>query len=143
MITKTITYTDFLDEERTETFRFNLSEAELMKWELSKEGTLTEHIKRIQETVDVPKLIDLYSELIDRSYGIMDPTGRKFVKTKEALEDFKATNAYSDLYMELATNQDKGAEFIAGVVSNKLKKLMDEGVKNGAIDQKHPALEQH
>ena len=142
MITKTITYTDFLDEERTETFRFNLSEAELMKWELSKEGTLTEHIKRIQETVDIPKLIDLYSELIDRSYGIMDPTGRKFVKTKEALEDFKATNAYSDLYMELATNQDKGAEFIAGVVSNKLKKLMDEGVKNGTIDQNHPALEQ-
>ena len=40
MITKTITYTDFLDEERTETFRFNLSEAELMKWELSKEGPL-------------------------------------------------------------------------------------------------------
>lgn len=143
MITKTITYTDFLDEERTETFRFNLSVAELMKWELSKEGTLTEHIKRIQETVDVPKLIDLYSELIDRSYGIMDPTGRKFVKSKEALEDFKATNAYSDLYMELATNQDKGAEFIAGVVSNKLKKLMDEGVKNGTIDQNHPALEQH
>lgn len=143
MITKTITYTDFLDEERTETFRFNLSEAELMKWELSKEGTLTEHIKRIQETVDVPKLIDLYSELIDRSYGIMDPTGRKFVKTKEALEDFKATTAYSDLFMELATNQDKGAEFIAGVVSNKLKKLMDEGVKNGTIDQNHPALEQH
>lgn len=143
MITKTITYTDFLDEERTETFRFNLSVAELMKWELSKEGTLTEHIKRIQETVDVPKLIDLYSELIDRSYGIMDPTGRKFVKSKEALEDFKATNAYSDLYMELATNQDKGAEFIAGVVSNKLKKLMDEGVKNGTNDQNHPALEQH
>lgn len=142
MITKTITYTDFLDEERTETFRFNLSEAELMKWELSKEGTLTEHIKRIQETVDIPKLIDLYSELIDRSYGIMDPTGRKFVKTKESLEDFKATNAYSDLYMELATNQDKGAEFIAGVVSNKLKKLMDEGVKNGTIDQNHPAIEQ-
>lgn len=143
MITKTITYPDFLDEERTETFRFNLSEAELMKWELSKEGTLTEHIKRIQETVDIPKLIDLYSELIDRSYGIMDPTGRKFVKTKEALEDFKATNAYSELFMELATNKDKGAEFIAGVVSNKLKKLMDEGVKNGTIDQNHPALEQH
>lgn len=142
MITKTITYTDFLDEERTETFRFNLSEAELMKWELSKEGTLSEHIKRIQETVDVPKLVELYSELIDRSYGIMDPTGRKFVKTKEALEDFKATNAYSDLYMELATNQDKGAEFISGVVSNKLKKLMDEGVKNGTIDQNHPALKQ-
>ena len=73
----------------------------------------------------------------------MDPTGRKFVKSKESLEDFKATNAYSDLYMELATNQDKGAEFIAGVVSNKLKKLMDEGVKNGTIDQNHPALEQH
>ena len=143
MIAKTITYTDFNDEERTETFRFNLTEAELTKWELSKDGTLTEYIKRIQETVDVPKLIELYGELIDRSYGVLDATGRGFKKTKEDLEDFKSTNAYSELYMELVTDEKAGAEFISGIVSNKLRKLMEEGVKNGAIDQNHPALKQH
>lgn len=140
MLTKTITYTDFDDQERKETFYFNLSEAELMDWELSVKGTLTEHIKRINETIDVPELIKLYKELIDRSYGVKDADGRRFRKSPEILQDFKDTNAYSELYMELATNDKAGAEFISGIVSNKLKALMDQGVKDGTIDPNHPAL---
>lgn len=140
MLTKTITYTDFNDEQRTETFYFNLSEAELTDWELSVKGTLTEHIKRINETIDIPKLIDLYKELIDRSYGIKDADGRRFRKSPEILQDFKDTNAYSELFMELATNDKAGAEFISGIISNKLKALMEQGVGKGQIDPNHPAL---
>ena len=140
MLTKTITYTDFDDQERKETFYFNLSEAELMDWELSVKGTLTDHMKRINETIDVPELIKLYKELIDRSYGVKDADGRRFRKSPEILQDFKDTNAYSELYMELATNDKAGAEFISGIVSNKLKALMDQGVKDGTIDPNHPAL---
>ena len=140
MLTKTIKYTDFNDVERTETFYFNLSEAELTAWELSVNGTLTEHIKRIEETIDVPQLMELYKELIDRSYGIKDADGRRFRKSPEILQDFKDTNAYSELFMELATDQKAGGEFISGIVSNKLKALMDQGVANGQIDPNHPAL---
>ena len=140
MLTKTITYTDFNDVERTETFYFNLSEAELTAWELSVSGTLTEHINRIKETIDVPQLMELYKELIDRSYGIKDADGRRFRKSPEILQDFKDTNAYSELFMELATDQKAGGEFISGIVSNKLKALMDQGVANGQIDPNHPAL---
>lgn len=140
MITKTITYTDFNDVERTEDFYFNLSEAELTAWEFSISGTLTEHIKRIESTIDVPQLMELYKELIDRSYGIKDADGRRFRKSPEILQDFKDTNAYSELFMELATDQKAGGEFISGIVSNKLKALMDQGVKNGQIDPNHPAL---
>ena len=140
MLTKTITYTDFNDVERTETFYFNLSEAELTAWELSVSGTLTEHINRIKETIDVPQLMELYKELIDRSYGIKDADGRRFRKSPEILQDFKDTNAYSELFMELATDQKAGGEFISGIVSNKLKTLMEQGVNNGQIDPNHPAL---
>lgn len=140
MLTKTITYTDFNDVERTETFHFNLSEAELTAWELSVSGTLTEHIKRIEETVDVPQLMELYKQLIDRSYGVKDADGRRFRKSPELLQDFKDTNAYSELFMELATDPKAGGEFISGIVSNKLKALMEQGVKNGQIDPNHPAL---
>ena len=140
MISKTIKYTDFNDVERTETFYFNLSEAELAEWEYSVKGTLTEYIKRIEETIDVPNLIALYKELIDRSYGIKDADGRRFRKSPEILQDFKDTNAYSELYMELATNQDAGGEFISGIVSNKLQALLKQGVENGQIDPNHPAL---
>lgn len=134
MITKTITYTDFLGNERTEKFRFNLSEAELMQWELSKKGTLSEHINRIQETIDIPELSKLYCELIDRSYGVLDPDGRGFKKTEDILADFKSTNAYNELYMELATDEKAGGEFIAGIVSDKLRKLMEQGVANGKTE---------
>lgn len=140
MLSKKIKYTDFNDMEREETFFFNLSEAELTDWELSVQGTLTEHIKRINETVDIPQLITLYKELIDRSYGIKDADGRRFRKSPEILQDFKDTNAYSELYMELATNDKAGAEFISGIVSNKLRALMEQGVANGTIDPNHPAL---
>ena len=140
MFIKTIKYTDFNDVERNETFYFNLSEAEIAKWEFSVKGTLTEHIKRIEETIDIPELMKLYQELIDRSYGIKDADGRRFRKSPEILQDFKDTNAYSELYMELATDQKAGGEFISGIVSNKLKTLLEEGVKNGQIDPNHPAL---
>ena len=140
MLAKTITFTDFNGNERTEKFYFNLTEAELTEWELSVKGTLTEHIKRINETVDVPELFKLYKELIDRSYGIKDADGRRFRKSPEILQDFKDTEAYSVLYMELATNDKAGAEFISGIVSNKLRTLMEQGVADGSINPEHPAL---
>lgn len=140
MIAKTITYTDFNGEKRTEKFHFNLSEAELADWELDVKGTLTEHIKRITETIDIPKLKDLYKEIIDRSYGIKDADGRRFRKSPEILQEFKDTNAYSELYMELITNETAGAEFINGVMSDKVKALIEQGVANGTIDPNHPAL---
>lgn len=140
MLTKKITYTDFNNEERTETFYFNLSEAELMDWEFSVSGTLTEHINRISETIDIPKLIVLYKELIDRSYGVKDADGRRFRKSAEILQDFKDTNAYSELYMELATNQESGAEFISGIISDKLRAVMEKGVPNGEESPTPPAL---
>lgn len=140
MINKKITYTDFNGEERTETFYFNLSEAELMNWEFSMAGTLTEHINRISETIDIPQLIQLYCELIDRSYGVKDADGRRFRKSPELLQEFKDTNAYSELYMELVMNQEAGGEFVAGIVSDKLRAVMDKGVANNAVNPNHPAL---
>lgn len=140
MITKTITYTDFNGEQRTEKFSFNLSESELADWELDVKGTLTEHIKRISETIDVPQLKNLYKEIIDRSYGIKDADGRRFRKSTEILQEFKDTNAYSELYMELLSDDKAAVEFINGVISDKVKALVEKGVAEGKIDPNQLAL---
>lgn len=141
MLTKLITATDFNGEERTEKFHFNLTEAELLDWELSVKGTLSEHIERIKETIDIPELTKLYRELIDRSYGVKDADGRRFRKSPEILQDFKDTAFYSELYMELATNQEAGGEFLAGIVSDKLKTIMkQQGVLNGTGEVQTPAV---
>lgn len=115
MIKETITYTDFNGNERTETFWFNLTKAEVARMELSVNGGMAEMMQRIVDAKDAPSLIKVFEEVIQRSYGVKTPDGRGFVKRKEDLEDFMSTEAYSQLYMELITDANAAAEFINGI----------------------------
>lgn len=122
MIKKTMTYTDYNGNKRTEDFYFNLNKAEVAKMEMSTAGGLAEKINRIIEAQDVPALIEIFEELIQKSYGVKTPDGRGFTKKKDDLEAFMATEAYSDLFMELATD-DKAAEaFVNGIIPANLNK---------------------
>lgn len=116
MIKKTITYSDYNGNERTEDFYFNLTKAEITKMELSIKGGLAEMIQRIVAAQDTPAIIEVFEDLIKRSYGVKTPDGRGFTKKPEDLEAFIATEAYSQLFMELATDADAAAKFVNGVV---------------------------
>lgn len=133
MIKKTMTYTDFNGVERTEDFYFNLTKAEVLKMEMGVKGGLAEQIKRIVDTQDQPAIIEIFENLIQSAYGVKTPDGRGFLKRKEDLESFISTQAYSDLYMELATDDKKAAEFINGIVPpdlNQADKANHPAVKN-------------
>ena len=131
MIKKTMTYTDFNGVERTEDFYFNLTKAEVLKMEMGVKGGLAEQIKRIVDTKDQPAIIEVFEDLIQKAYGVKTPDGRGFLKRPEDLESFVSTQAYSDLYMELATDDKKAAEFINGIVPPDL---------NQENNADHPAL---
>lgn len=120
MLKKTITYMDYNDQERTETFYFHLSEAEIAEMELSTKGGLQETLKRIIDSKDIQELSKLFKNLILKSYGVKSPDGRNFIKNEEVLNDFIQTPAYSDLYMELATNADAAINFVLGLLPKKL-----------------------
>lgn len=131
MLKKTIAYTDYNGVSRKEDFYFNLTEAELTEMELSAEGGLEEMTKRMVASKDGAAIIQFFKDIILKSYGVKSLDGRKFEKTKEIRDDFEATPAYSILFMELATDADKGAEFINGIVPNgvdsdKLKEITHE-----------------
>lgn len=131
MIKKTITYTDFNGNERTEDKYFNLTKAEITKMELSIKGGLAEMIKRIVDAQDTPAIIEVFEDLIKRSYGVKTPDGRGFVKRAEDLEEFMATEAYSQLFMELATDAEAAAAFVNGVVpADMAKQAAIEAGKN-------------
>lgn len=116
MLRKTIKYVDFNGVEREEDFWFNLMESEITEMELSKQGGLTESIKRIVQTQDGPKIIEIFKEIILKAYGEMSEDGRRFIKSKELSEAFSQTNAYSNLFMELSMDDKAAAEFINGIV---------------------------
>lgn len=122
MIKKTITYTDFNGGERTEDFYFHLTKAEITKMEMSVNGGMAERIQRIVSAQDQPAIIEVFEDLIKKSYGVKTPDGRGFVKRKEDLEAFMATEAYSQLFMELATDADAAAKFVNGIVPADLSK---------------------
>ena len=120
MIKKTITYTDFNGTTRTETFCFHLSQAETIEFECSESGGITKLIEKIIATQDNVKLVDIFKDLIRRSYGEISPDGRRFCKTDDKgrplFQQFEETEAYSILFMELATDDKKAAEFIKGII---------------------------
>ena len=112
MFKKVITYTDYNGEERTEDFYFNLSRAEVTEMELSTEGGLGATIERITKAKDVPAIIAIFKDLILKAYGQKSPDGKRFIKSKQLSEEFSQTEAYSNLFMELATNSTAASEFI-------------------------------
>lgn len=124
MLKKTITYTDYNGVERTEDFYFNLSEAELMEMEMSTEGGMEAYLNKIVSTQDKPSLIKLFKEIILKSYGEKSLDGKHFDKSEKLSNAFSHTEAYSILYMELATSDEAAALFINGVIPQNVKVQM-------------------
>ena len=120
MLKKNIKYTDYNGVEREEDFFFNLSQAEIMEMEMGTTGGLAEMIQQIVQTKDSPKIIKVFKDIILKSYGEKSADGKRFIKkdaTGASLADgFAQTEAYSQLFMELALDADAAAKFITGIV---------------------------
>lgn len=115
MYAKTIKYEDYNGNTREETFYFNLTKAEIIDLEWRTPGGLENYFKTIMETLDGQKLADTFKMLIQKSYGVKDPEGRRFIKNDDVLKNFTETEAYSELYILLATDSNAASEFVNGI----------------------------
>lgn len=116
MLKKTIKYTDYNGNERNEDFYFHLSKAELMEMEMGTTGGLAEMIKRIVAAQDAPAIMKIFKDLILKAYGVKSPDGKRFIKNQDLIDEFAQTEAYSQLFMELAIDANKAAEFVNGIM---------------------------
>lgn len=115
MLKKTITFTDYEGAERTETFYFNISKAEVTEMQYSTAGGYIAMLQKIVDTQDQPKLIEIFKDLILKAYGEKSPDGKRFIKSEELSTAFSQTEAYVELFMELSTSDQAAAEFVTGV----------------------------
>lgn len=120
MLKKTITYEDFNGEEVTEDFYFNLSPAELVELEVSAQDGFAETLKKIIAEENGKLIIEHFKKIILLSYGQKSEDGKRFIKSQELRDAFSQTNAYSALFVELATSANAAADFINGVVPAKM-----------------------
>lgn len=122
MLKKTIVYTDYNGTTRKEDFYFNLTQAEVTELEVSVEGGLVEMINRIVAAQNGKVIIETFKDIILRAYGEKSPDGRRFIKNQEVRDAFAQTEAYSKLFMELATDSKAASEFVNGIVPLKTEK---------------------
>lgn len=124
MLKKTISYVDYDNNTRTEDYYFNLSKAELMEMQLSISGGMEQMITNIVAAQDTPQIISIFKTIILKSFGVKSPDGKRFIKSEELTNEFTQTEAYSVLFMELATDADKAADFINGILPSDMRDQM-------------------
>lgn len=130
MLKKTMTYTDYDGVERTQDFYFNLSKAEILEMQLSSDGGYDKLLERIVKAKDTKSLIAIFKDLILRSYGIKSDDGKRFMKSPEISAEFEQTPAYSDLFMQLATDTDAATAFVTGIIPGDLQNEVEKLNKN-------------
>ena len=145
MFKHTIKYVDYNGTPREELFFFNLSRAELMEMELSTTAGFEEKIRMLIATKDNAEIMAIYKNLILKSYGIKSEDGRRFIKSKELRDQFEQSEAYSELLMQLLSDDKFQGEFINGVINGAnipsavddgeaIKKLKELGYDTSAIE---------
>lgn len=123
---KTLKYKDFDGNEREEDFYFHLSEAELIEMKFSEAGGLEKFIERIVKEKDQKKMIEIFKDILIKSYGVKSVDGREFVKNKEETDKFVCSQAYNDLFMLFVTNDKEAAAFINGIMPSDIANKMNQ-----------------
>lgn len=124
MIKKTIKYKDYAGNEKVEDFYFNMSKGELVLMEMSSVDENTEgmndKLNRLIASRNGKEIADTFKEIVDLSYGERTVDQTRFQKEdvngKSLAVRFRSTGAYSELIYELATDAEKGAEFVNGLM---------------------------
>ena len=129
MLKKRIKYTDYDGNVREEDFYFNLSKAELTEMELSTLGGMEKRINRIVSAQDTRQIVEVFKDIILRSYGEKLLDGKRFIKNEELSTAFSQTEAYTELFMELATDDKAAAAFLTGIIPKEVAAEVEKEMK--------------
>lgn len=131
MLKKTVEYTDFNGNKRTEEHCFHLSKAEVVEWlTTSGDYTLDKVLEKLATERNGKEIMSTFKDLIYRSYGKISLDGKRFEKSEEVKKEFMESEAYSEIFMEIISNADAAVKFIAKVLpsdlSDEIEKIMRE-----------------
>lgn len=133
MLKKEITFEDFeTGEQRTETWYFNLSKRELIALEVTNDGGYEAAMQRIIEAKDGRAIMDEFERFILDSVGEKTEAGG-FRKSEEIKRRFRESPAFDELFMELVTNAEAGANFLKAIVPQSLGNRLSEVENQQAI----------
>ncbi|QXO14078.1 hypothetical protein SEA_ALAINAMARIE_54 [Gordonia phage AlainaMarie] len=122
MLKQSVSYTDFDDNDTTETLYFNLT-----KTELADNLDLEDELKEIQkdftgqgnrtlEKHEIRRVLELVKTFMRLSYGVRSSDGKRFIKTDQIWEEFTQTAAYDAFLFSLFQEPEKAFAFMIGIL---------------------------
>lgn len=133
MLTETITFTNFDGKQVTETHYFNLTRAELVRWEMEHQEGVGEMFLRISQSNDKVALGKAFHDFLSRTYGLKSEDGNHHIKSPEITAKFEHSAAFDEFYMKLFTDADFALQFIKGVLPKEVvsDEMVEEVFKTG------------
>lgn len=125
MFKKEIAYQDLDGNTIQEEFYFNLTKAELIKMEASIPGGMSNQLKNLDGQNNPAQLIEVFDSLLGAAYGRRSEDRKNFAKKPEWFEEFKASEAYSVLFMEMIEVPGKAAEFVNSLMPQDLSEKVN------------------
>lgn len=122
MYKHTIKYVDYDGNEQTEDLYFNLSKGEVAEMQLMYPQGLDTYMKSIlgdeEKGIepDIPAMTKFFKEMLLKAYGKKSVDGRRFIKNDEISTEFMQTEAYSEMFYLLLTDENVMDAFVANTL---------------------------
>ena len=121
MLKKMISYKDYDGNDKTEAKYFHLNKFEWLELETYTKGGLIENLKHAIESGNAKKTIDLLKKIILRAYGKKNPETGEFEKNDDNAIAFSKTEAFSELFYQLAYDETASKDFFLGLIPQELR----------------------
>jgi hypothetical protein len=132
MYRRKITYTNFNDEQVTETLAFNLSETELLDLSEQDPTFSAAYLKQVADEQDPATMFRLLRKTIALSYGEVSMDGKRFMKSEEIMNGFLHSAAYDALIRELVSSDsiDEVSSMLIGIFPAQFRDELTKASKN-------------
>ncbi len=122
MISRTIDYVDYNGNERSDTFYFHLSRAELWRLQIGENGEFSRKIQALIDEKNQAEIWKMFEELVRMAVGKKSIDGKRFDKSDDAKADFLESEAYSEFIEMLMTgdhgkNANYASDFVNGLIT--------------------------
>ena len=120
MLKKTITYKNHDGSDETDDFYFNLTKMEVI------EINLMDDLRAVGKSKDPKRIIPTMKRIVRHSVG--QKIGDRFVKSEEFADAFIASDAYSELFVEIFGSDNaelKMTEFVKAIIPQDLPTAQD------------------
>lgn len=143
MLKKDITFKDLDGNTLTETFWFHLNEGELTRLALGKEGKhggFDAWVRNLISSNDGEVIVENFEKILLETIGQRSADNKSFIKTDEIRNNFRFSDAYSVLFMELMTDEKKMSDFVNAVVPGNLRESVAQRTSETPASPSMPGL---